>query len=102
MEGLTIDEVNPLWLKTPAAPLTAAEVEKVEIDTEILLAAFCALQKRGGQIFVEGVGGWLVPIRADASAARTYFVRDLAVGMEFPAVGVAADKHCCLNQQGLT
>src|SRR5207245_403722 len=45
-EGLTIDEVNPIWLKTPVAPFAAALVEKVEIDIERIVAAFSALQKR--------------------------------------------------------
>ena len=44
MDGLTIDEVNPLWLKTPAAPFAAALVEDVKIDIELLLAAFDALR----------------------------------------------------------
>ena len=30
--GLTIDEVNPVWLRTPAAPLTAARIEGRKID----------------------------------------------------------------------
>jgi dethiobiotin synthetase len=39
-DGLAIDEINPLWLKTPAAPFTATQMEKVKIDLEPLLAAF--------------------------------------------------------------
>ena len=32
--GLTIDEINPVWLKTPVAPLAAAHIEHVKIDIE--------------------------------------------------------------------
>ena len=35
--GLTLDEINPVTLRTPAAPLAAALVEKVNIDIEALL-----------------------------------------------------------------
>ena len=55
--GLTIDEINPLWLKTPAAPLTAAQIEAVNINIEPLLDAFRKLAARIDDVFVEGVGG---------------------------------------------
>jgi len=94
--GLTIDEINPLWLKMPAAPLTAAQVEEVEIDIDLLLAALRALQQRVDYVFVEGVGGWLVPIRAD------YFISDLAAEMGFPVLVVAQNRLGCLNHTMLT
>jgi dethiobiotin synthetase len=94
--GLTIDEINPLWLKTPAAPFTASQVEKVKIDIELLLAAFRALQQRVQYVFVEGVGGWLVPIRTD------YFVSDLAAEMGLPVLVVAQNRLGCLNHTMLT
>jgi dethiobiotin synthetase len=68
--GLRIEDVNPLWLKTPAAPLTAAQIEGVKIDIQRLIGAFQAVQ-RVEVVLVEGVGGWMVPIIAD------YFVSDL-------------------------
>lgn len=94
--GLGVDEINPLWLKTPAAPFTAAQVEEVEIEVELLLAAFRALQQRVEYVFVEGVGGWLVPIRAD------YFVSDLAATMGLPVLVVAQNRLGCLNHTLLT
>ena len=94
--GLTIDEINPLWLKTPAAPLTAAQMEEVEIDIDLLLAALRALQQRVHYVFVEGVGGWLVPIRAN------YFISDLAADMGFPVLVVAQNRLGCLNHTMLT
>lgn len=95
-EGLTIDEVNPLWLKTPLAPLAAALAERTKIDIERLIAAFAAIQKRVDNVFVEGVGGWMVPIRAD------YFVSDLAKEMNLPVLVVAQNRLGCLNHSVLT
>ena len=34
-DGLTIDDVNPVWLKTPAAPIVSALMEKVTIEVNI-------------------------------------------------------------------
>jgi dethiobiotin synthetase len=95
-EGLTLDEVNPVSLKTPVAPLAAALAEKVDIDIDAVLNAFTQLQERVDQVFVEGVGGWLVPIRPD------YFVADLAVDMKLPVLVVAQNRLGCLNHTALT
>lgn len=95
-DGLSIDDVNPLWLRTPAAPMTAAEIEKAKIDIDSLLAAFAALRKRFDQVLVEGVGGWMVPISSD------YFVSDLAADMSLPVLVVAQNRLGCLNHTALT
>jgi dethiobiotin synthetase len=95
-EGLTIDEINPVWLKTSVAPFAAARIEQTPIDVEHIIAALRALQDRFEHVVVEGVGGWLVPIRAD------YFVSDLAVEMKLPVLMVAQNRLGCLNHIALT
>ncbi len=92
----TIDEINPVWLKMPLAPLAAALAEKIEIDIGVILNAFVLLQKRVDQVLVEGVGGWMVPIRAN------YYVADLAVEMKLPVLVVAQNRLGCLNHTALT
>jgi len=93
---LTIDDVNPVWLKTPAAPIVGSLVEEMNIDIEQILAAFRALQNRVEHVIVEGVGGWLVPIRSD------YFVSDLAGEIGLPVLVVAQNRLGCLNHTTLT
>ena len=95
-EGLRIEEINPIWLKTPAAPLVGSLTEEVNIDIERILAAFYALQNRVEHVLVEGVGGWLVPVRHD------YFVSDLAVEMALPVLVAAQNRLGCLNHTALT
>lgn len=95
-EGLSIDEVNPVWLKTPLAPFSAALMENVEIQTDQLIAGLADLQQRFDLVLVEGVGGWLVPIKRD------YFVADLAKQMALPVVVVALNRLGCLNHAMLT
>jgi len=95
-DGLTVDDVNPVWLKTPAAPIVGSLVEKVDIDVDHILAAFHSLQNRVEHVIVEGTGGWMVPIQ------RNYFVSDLAAMMKLPVLAVAYNRLGCLNHAVLT
>lgn len=95
-EGLTIDELNPVWLRTPAAPFSASLIEQVKIDEQRLIEQLRALEERFESVVVEGVGGWLVPIRRD------FFVADLAALMKLPVLVVAFNRLGCLNHTILT
>jgi dethiobiotin synthetase len=95
-EGVTIDELNPVWLKTPAAPFAAALIESTSVDVNAILDGFADLTRRFDCVVVEGVGGWLVPIRAD------YLVSDLACALNLPVVVVAANRLGVLNHTALT
>ncbi len=94
--GLTIDDVNPVWLQMPAAPLTAALAEKRTLDLDVLRDGFARLSARVDFVAVEGVGGWIVPITAD------YFSSDLAADLQLPVLVVAHNKLGCLNHILLT
>jgi dethiobiotin synthetase len=94
--GLTIDEINPCWLKTPAAPLVAATAEERKIDLETLRDGFLWLQERVEFVVVEGVGGWMVPITSN------YFTNDFAADLGLPVIVVAPNRLGCLNHILLT
>lgn len=94
--GLTIDEINPCWLKTPAAPLAAAITEGCEIDLDALREGFVRLQDRVEFVVVEGVGGWIVPITS------SYFTNDFAAELGLPVVMIAPNRLGCLNHILLT
>jgi len=95
-DGLAIDPINPVWLKTPAAPIVGSLIEKTDIHIENILAAFHALQNRVEQVIVEGAGGWIVPIGPD------FFISDLAAAMKLPVLAVAYNRLGCLNHSALT
>jgi dethiobiotin synthetase len=95
-DALTLNEVNPVWLRTPAAPYVAAIIENRQIDLALIREVYASLCARHESVLVEGVGGWLVPILAD------YAVADLAREMDLPVIVVVANRLGALNHTGLT
>lgn len=95
-EGISIEELNPVWLQSPVAPSVAAQIEQVEIDLGRIRDCFRNLSERFDTVIVEGVGGWLVPITADL------FVGDFAKELALPVAIVAENRLGCLNHVMLT
>ena len=95
-DSLSLNEVNPVWLRTPAAPYTAALIENRPIDLALVRETFATLRARHGSVLVEGVGGWLVPIQTD------YTVADLAREIGWPVIIVVKNRLGALNHAALT
>ena len=88
--------VNPIWLRTPLAPYTAAIIENRWIDIAALRGSFARLTAKHAVVIVEGAGGLLVPILPD------YDFRDLARDLELGVIVVAANRLGALNHTRLT
>jgi len=95
-DSATEDEINPVWLAAPTAPLVAAQRENREVDFDALVAWFSELKSQRESLLVEGAGGWLVPV------TRTQTVADLAVAFQLPVLVVVANRLGCLNHALLT
>jgi len=95
-EGISIEELNPVWLQSPVAPSVAAQIERVEIDLGKIQNCFRNLSERFDTVIVEGVGGWLVPITTNL------FVGDFAKQLDLPVAIVAENRLGCLNHILLT
>ena len=93
---LSIDEINPVHFREPAAPLVAARLENRSIDFLRLNAGIRETCARFSPVAVEGVGGWRVPLGDD------YDVRDWAVDLGLPVVVVARGTLGTLNHTLLT
>ena len=93
---LTLDEINPVHFREPAAPLLAARAENRSIDFTVLNQEIRNVQARFSHLAVEGVGGWRVPL------APGYEVRDWARDLGFPVVVVARATLGTLNHTLLT
>ncbi|HEY2343669.1 MAG TPA: dethiobiotin synthase [Chthoniobacteraceae bacterium] len=95
-DAAELNHVNPVWLRAPAAPYTAAMIENRMIDLDLVRESFAVLRAKHASVVVEGVGGWLVPI------LRDYFVADLAAEMALPVVVVVPNRLGALNHTMLT
>ncbi|MCE9611462.1 MAG: dethiobiotin synthase [Chthoniobacter sp.] len=94
--AIALNDVNPVWLRPPAAPYTAAMIKNRPIDLALIWETFARLRGAHESLIVEGVGGWLVPI------TRDYFVADLAVEFAMPVAVVVANRLGALNHTLLT
>lgn len=95
-DTLSLNEVNPVWLRTPAAPYVAGLIENRLIDLALVRETFANLRARHASILVEGAGGWLVPI------AQDYTFADLAVELALPVIVVVKNRLGALNHAALT
>ena len=94
--AIPLNDVNPVWLRPPAAPYTAAMIENRTIDLALIRETFARLRGAHESLIVEGVGGWLVPI------TRDFFVADLAAEFALPVAIVVANRLGALNHTLLT
>ncbi len=94
--GLTLDEVNPVYLKTPVAPYVAGLLENQTVNPAELLAGFQHLAAAHAEVIVEGAGGWEVPL------APGYRISDLAKDLGLPVILVAGNRLGALNHILLT
>ena len=88
--------INPVWLRVPAAPYTAAFVENRTLDVATALDAFQTLSSRHAFVVVEGVGGWRVPLTDQMCLS------DFAAQLALPVAVVAANRLGALNHTQLT
>jgi dethiobiotin synthetase len=94
--ALSLNEVNPVWLRPPVAPYAAAMIESRQVDLALVRETIGAVGARHASVVVEGAGGWLVPI------TRDYTFADLAVELGWPVLVVAANRLGVLNHALLT
>jgi dethiobiotin synthetase len=93
---LSLDEINPVYLKTPASPLVAGMLENRVVDVEALVLGFTTLAARYPTVLVEGAGGWEVPLAPKVTMA------DFAVRLGLPVILVVNNKLGALNHALLT
>jgi dethiobiotin synthetase len=90
------EAVTPWAFAAPAAPPVAARFEGVELRLEDLVSSVRRRFSPGGFVLVEGIGGLLCPLTADATVA------DLIDALAFPVVLVARRSLGTLNHTLLT
>jgi dethiobiotin synthetase len=88
--------ITPIVYKTPAAPVTCAQIEGYQIDFEAIATANKYLCETCDIVLVEGIGGAMVPLTDTAT------ILDLAVEFDLPAVIVARPNLGTINHSLLT
>lgn len=91
-----IQLINPVRLKLPLSPYAAAQETKSKIDLKLIFLAYKKLRSLHKMIFVEGVGGVLVPI------TKTYFVADMIKDFGLPTIIVSRAGLGTINHTLLT
>ncbi len=95
-DGLSLDQINPVWLKVPASPYAAALMENKTLDLGVLRGAYRALAETHEHVLVEGAGGWEVPVTPGVTIA------DFAASLALPVIVVVNNKLGALNHALLT
>ncbi len=85
--SVSLELINPVYLRANADPRVAAELQRVSADVQLLLDGFRNLKNAGyGPIMVEGIGGWKTPL------APLYSMADLAQELHLPILLVVANR----------
>lgn len=92
----SIDEINPIYLKKPLAPLVSAGFENKRINLDKILTAYKKLCQRYNFLIVEGAGGLLVPI------TKKIYMADLARMFGLPLIIVSYPGIGSINHTLLT
>jgi dethiobiotin synthetase len=93
---ITVDDINPVWFKSRAAPFAATMIEGGSIDVLNLAERAKVLAKENDHLIVEGAGGWEVPVTADQAMS------DFAALLGYPVLIVVDNKLGALNHTILT
>lgn len=92
-----LEKINPIWMKTPAAPHVASMFENAPIDKDVIMNGHKQLAREHARVITEGVGGWLVPING-----MEFSIAELAIEIGDPVILVVGNRLGALNHTLLT
>ena len=90
-----LDLVNPVHLRTVAAPLMAAELEGRTLSLDELEQSCRAMAEQGSPLLVDSCGSWSTPL------APGVIVGDLAVRLQLPVILVVANRLGAVGQAAM-
>lgn len=94
--ALPLALMNPYAFELPIAPHIAAQQAGIEIDLARIESAYREIESQSDEVVVEGVGGLLVPLNANQTAA------DIVLRLNLPVILVVGMRLGCLNHALLT
>lgn len=84
-------ETCPYVMTYPASPHLAAEIDKINIDVQVIHAATEKLQQKYDVVLLEGAGGLYVPV------TRDYLTIDYVQEYNYPLILVSSSKLGSIN-----
>lgn len=93
---LSLELLNPVYLRAATDPLMAADLERKSIDIETIHRSWVELSSAYQVVLTEGVYGWLTPIAPGLTMA------DVAKKMGSPVILVADNTRGAAGQVALT
>lgn len=91
-----LEIINPVFLKKPLAPISAARLEKKKISLSKIFKSYNKLRKKYTFLIVEGIGGILVPIKSN------FLVADLIKKLNLSIIIIARPNLGTINHILLT
>ena len=91
---LNIKEINPYSFELPIAPHISFKSN--EIDIHLIKKYFRSFENKMDYLFIEGVGGYAVPL------TETFTTADLVENLDIPIILVVGMKLGCINHALLT
>lgn len=91
---LNINEINPYSFERPIAPHISFKSN--EIDIYLIKKYLRSFENKIDYLFIEGVGGYAVPL------TKTFSTADLVESLEIPVILVVGMKLGCINHTLLT
>lgn len=89
---LSLDLINPLYLRAAADPRMGAEFERQTVSIPALVESTQSLAAQYDTLLVEGVGGWETPLCPGKTMA------DLAAALGFPVLLVVSNRQGAVSQ----
>ena len=91
---LNIKEINPYSFEPPIAPHISFKSN--EIDINLIKKYLRSFENKMDYLFIEGVGGYAVPL------TKTFTTADLVENLDIPVILVVGMKLGCINHALLT
>ncbi len=93
---IAAEDLNPYCFREAIAPHIAAAKENITVDFDKIIQSLEKMTAQADWVFVEGAGGFKVPLSDNLDMA------DLAVALKLPVILVVGMRLGCLNHALLT
>ena len=94
--SLSLESINPIYLRAATAPYIAAELEQRPLSLDDILPGYYKLAEQYHPVLVEGAGGWEAPLAAGLTIA------DMAEALRLPVILVVGNKLGAVNHAVMT